>query len=122
MPSDGEKNLAENIRDKLRTLFRPTPPRKTQDDLSPKVHFSLWYFLIAFLLISLLQQYLFSRRVETIPYSQFKQQLGADNVSTLAIGPESINGTLKGKDKKPGEEFVTVRVDDPGLVKDLDDA
>jgi cell division protease FtsH len=121
MPSDGKKELADTLRDKLRSLFGPKPPQKTKDGLPPKVHFSIWYFLIAFLLISSLQQYYFSRKVETIPYSQFKQQLAADNVSTLSIDTDSISGTLKGKDKKPGQEFVTVRVNDPGLVKDLDE-
>jgi cell division protease FtsH len=109
------------LTDKLRSIFAPKPPGKTQNDLPPKVHFSIWYFLTAFLLISALQQYLFSRRVETIPYSQFKQQLAVDNVTTVTIGPESITGTLKGKEKQPGQEFVTLRVEDPGLVKDLDD-
>ncbi|HQT97705.1 MAG TPA: ATP-dependent zinc metalloprotease FtsH [Thermodesulfobacteriota bacterium] len=121
MPPNGNKDPVRNLTDKLRSIFGPQPPRKTQNDLPPKVHFSIWYFVVAFLLISALQQYLFSRRVETIPYSRFKQQLAVDNVDTLAIGPESITGTLKGKDKKPGQEFVTVRVEDPGLVKDLDD-
>jgi cell division protease FtsH len=121
MPSDGNKEPAANLINRLRSIFGPKPSGKTGDNLPPKVHFSIWYFLIAFLLISALQQYLFSRTVETIPYSQFKQQLAVDNVDTLAIGPESINGTFKGKDKKPGQEFVTVRVNDPGLVKELDD-
>ena len=120
MPSNANKEPAGNLTDKLRSIFGPKPPRKTQDGLPPKVHFSIWYFVMAFLLISALQQYLFSRRVETIPYSRFKQQLAVDNVDTLAIGPESITGTLKGKEKKPGQEFVTVRVEDPSLVKDLD--
>jgi cell division protease FtsH len=121
MPSNGNKEHPRNLRDKLGSIFGARPPRDTQNDLPPKVHFSIWYFLIAFLLISLLQQYFFSRRVETIPYSRFKQQLAADNVSTLAIGPQTISGTLKGPDKKPGQQFVTVRVDDPGLVKDLEE-
>jgi len=116
-----EKEPMDTARERLRSLFGPNPPRKTKDGLPPKVHFSIWYFLIAFLLISSLQQYYFSRRVETIPYSRFKQQLAADNVSTLAIDPNSISGTFKGKDKKRGQEFVTVRVDDPGLVKELDE-
>jgi cell division protease FtsH len=59
--------------------------------------------------------------VETIPYSQFKQYITGGNVSELTIGPESISGTVKGKEEKPGEEFITVRVDDPGLVKELDE-
>ncbi len=121
MPSNGEKEPSADFIGKLRSIFGLTPPKKTQSGLPPEVHFSIWYFVAALLLISALQQYLFSRRVETISYSQFKQQVAADNVDTLAIGPESISGTLKGKDKKPGQDFVTVRVEDPGLVKDLDD-
>ncbi len=111
-----------NLEDRLRSLFRPGDSRKAQQDgLPPKVHFSIWYFLIAFLLITLLQQYILSRKVETIPYSQFKQQLAVDNVSTVTIGPESISGAFKGKDNRPGRRFTTVRVDDPGLVKELDE-
>jgi cell division protease FtsH len=68
-----------------------------------------------------LQQYFLSRKIETIPYSRFKQELAQGNVDKLTVGPENITGTLKEKDKKPGRQFVTIRVDDPGLVKDLDD-
>ena len=35
------------------------------------------------------------------------------------VYPETINGTLKGKN--PDDEFITIRVEDPGLVKVLDD-
>jgi cell division protease FtsH len=76
---------------------------------------------MAILLFSFLQQYYFSRKVETISYSQFKQYITGGNVSELTLGPETITGTLKGKEKKPGEKFITLRVDDPGLVKELDD-
>jgi len=40
-----------------------------------------WYFLMAFILITCLQQYYFSSKVETIPYSQFKQDLVTGNVT-----------------------------------------
>ena len=73
------------------------------------------------LLIMYLQQYFFSPKVETIPYSQFKEDLAQGNVEKLTVGPDNITGTLKGKDKKPAQQFTTVRVEDPGLVKDLDD-
>ena len=59
--------------------------------------------------------------METIPYSQFKQNLVAGNVTKLIIGPEHINGTLKGKDNKREQDFTTIRVDDPNLVKELDE-
>jgi cell division protease FtsH len=73
---------------------------------------------MAFLLFSYLQQYFFSARVETIPYIQFKQYVAEGAVSQLTIGPEKITGTLRGE---PAQKFTTVRVKDPGLVKDLDE-
>ena len=123
MPPHGEKEQMENLEDKFRSIFSPKDPRKKKNALSPKAHFSIWYFLLAFLLFSYLQQYFFTGRVETIPYSQFKQYVAEDTLSKLTIGPENIRGTLRGKGKKPGQdqEFTTVRVNDPGLVKDLDD-
>src|SRR5512139_2154165 len=121
MPSDGKKDPIEDLKDKIRSLFAPRDPKKKQDALPPKTHFSIWYFLIAFLLFTYLQQYYFSRKVETIPYGQFKQALVEGNVGKLTIGPENITGTLTGKEKKTGQEFITIRVDDPSLVKELDE-
>src|SRR5512136_610911 len=121
MPSDGKKEPMEDLKDKIRSLFGPRDPQKKKDALPPKAHFSIWYFLIAFLLFTYLQQYYFSRKVETIPYGQFKQALVEGNVGQLTIGPENITGTLTGKEKKPGQQFITIRVDDPNLVKELDE-
>jgi cell division protease FtsH len=121
MPSDEEKRPMEEFKDKLRSFFAPQDPQKKKGGLPPKTHFSIWYFLIAMILITYLQQYLFTPKVETIPYGQFKQGLVEGNVDKLTIGPENITGTLKGKDQTPGRKFITIRVDDPGLVKDLDE-
>jgi len=121
MPTNGKKEPEENLKDKFRSFFGPQDPQKKKNALPPKAHFSIWYFLIAFLLFTYLQQYFLSRKVETIPYSQFKQYLAEGTVSKLSIGPENITGMLKGKEKKPDEEFTTVRVNDPDLVKDLDE-
>jgi cell division protease FtsH len=121
MPEENKKTDLNTLKDKFRSLFGPQDPRNKKTGLTPKTHFSIWYFLIVFLLFSLLQQYFLSRQVETIPYSQFKQYLTDGMVSKLTIGPDNINGTLKGKDKKPGQEFTTIRVADPDLVKQLDE-
>ena len=96
MPSDEKKTPMEDLKEKFRALFTPGSPQKKKDGLPPKAHFSIWYFLIAFFLITYLQQYFFSQKVETIPYSQFKQNLVAGNVTKLIIGPENIYETLKG--------------------------
>ena len=121
MPSDEKKDPIEDLKDTFRSFFVPRDPQKKKDALPPKTHFSIWYFLIAFLLFTYLQQYYFSRKVETIPYGQFKQALAEGNVGQLTIGPENITGTLTGKEKKAGQQFITIRVDDPSLVKELDE-
>ena len=121
MPSNEKRDSIEDLKDRFRSFFGPRDPQKKKDALPPKTHFSIWYFLIAFLLFTYLQQYYFSRKVETIPYGQFKQALVEGNVGKLTIGPENITGTLTGKEKKTGQQFTTIRVDDPSLVKELDE-
>ncbi len=120
MPSDEKKEPGQDIKERIRSLLNPGDTPKNKNALPPRTHFSIWYFLLAFLFVIYLEQYYLLSKVETIPYSQFKQNLAAGNVLKLTIGPESISGMMKGKGKEPGQEFVTVRVDDPGLVKELD--
>jgi cell division protease FtsH len=121
MPAGEKKTPLGDLKEKVRALFTPGGMKNKKDALPPKAHFSIWYFLITLLLITSLQQYFFSLKVETIPYSQFKQNLVAGNVTKLIISPENITGALKGADKKPEQAFVTLRVDDPNLVKELDE-
>jgi cell division protease FtsH len=116
-----EKRQQENLLDRLRSLFGQQTPQKRKDGLPPKARFSIWYFVMAIFLVMYLQQYFFSSKVETISYSQFKQKVAEGSVSRLTIGPENISGTLKGKENKTDQKFATVRVDDPGLVKELDE-
>jgi hypothetical protein len=118
MPSNEKKEPLENLKDKFRSFFGLKDPQEKTGSLPPKARFSIWYFLIVFLTISYLQQHFFSGKVETIPYSQFKQSIGEGKVNELIIGPENINGTLIGT---PGQKFTTVRVNDPNLVKELDE-
>jgi len=122
MPSDGKKEPLEDLKDKIRSFFGTQGPQK-KNALPPKAHFSIWYFLMAFLLFTYMQQYFFSGKVETIPYSEFKQYIAEGILSKVTIGPENINGTIKGQGKTQGQdqEFTTIRVNDPDLVKDLDE-
>jgi cell division protease FtsH len=118
MPSNGNKDPIGKLMDKLRSLFGSGDHLKNKAVLPPKTRFSIWYALAVILLFAYLQQYFFSAKVETIPYSQFKQYITEGKVVKLTIGPENINGTLKGN---PEQGFTTVRVNDPGLVKELDE-
>jgi len=84
-----------------------------------KTHFTIWYFLIAFAIIVLIQHYLIPKKAEVaIPYSQFKELLQADKVSDIIITDEAISGRME--TEKGSENFQTVRVVDPDLVKQLE--
>ena len=121
MAPNGKNEQPETLMDKFRSLFGNREPQKKKNALPPKARFSIWYFLLAFLLFSYLQQHYFSGKVETIPYSQFKQHIAEGYVDKLTIGPENITGTLKFKEREPDQRFTTIRVNDPDLVKDLDE-
>ena len=121
MASEEQNKPDESMAEKLKSLFNPQDPQKKKSSLPPKTHFSIWYFLIVFLLITLIQTYYLAPQVETISYSKFKQLLADGQVNTVVIGPERITGKLKGKGEKGEQEFVTNRVEDPGLVKELDE-
>ncbi len=117
MSSNENKEPGETFTDKLRAILGLNASPKTKNGLPPRARFSIWYFLIAMLFFSYLQPLLFSTKVETIPYSQFKQYIAEGKVGKLTIGPDNISGTLTGS---PGQSFTTVRVNDPDLVKELD--
>ncbi len=121
MAEDDERNPNEVFKRKIKSFFSPPDPQKKQKSLPPKAHFSIWYFLIIFLLISLIQNYFLAPRVENIPYSKFKQALAEGQVNNLVIGPDKINGKLKAKGDEAEQNFVTIRVEDPNLIKELDE-
>ena len=61
-----------------------------------KTHFNFWYFVVAMLLIMLLQQWLFgSRQVETVPYSEFQSMVRDGRVSEVSIADDYIRGVLR---------------------------
>jgi cell division protease FtsH len=111
---ESKKNVFETMRSWLG--FKTTPSQKI--GLPPKSGFNIWYLLIPLLIITIVQQFFLSPTVETIPYSQFKQYVTEGKVSTLIIEPEKIRGKLT---EKSGMEFTAVRVNDPDLVKYLDE-
>ena len=117
MTSNNSKEPIGMLMAKLRSLFGSRDDAKKKDGLPPKARFSIWYFVFAMLFLSYMQPFFFSSKVETIPYSQFKQYVADGYVGKLTIGPENIKGTLKGDEAR---KFTTIRVNDPDLVKDLD--
>lgn len=103
--------------------------------------FSIWYFILAFFIILMIQNYLGRPHVEIISYSQFKSLLKTGLIADLAIGEKTIEGSMKGaavkeilsaeklknipQDVKEGKKpypFLAVRVEDPGLTAELEQA
>ncbi len=83
------------------------------------IKFSLFYLLIGLLAIYFYQSY-FSVEKKTLTYSEFKSLVNKNRVISCEISSQYIKGEyLNNKNKK--EAFVTIAVNDPNLVKDLED-
>jgi cell division protease FtsH len=105
-----------------------------------KQQLSVGYFVVALLMLFLLQYYFAAPKVETIGYSEFKALVKKSLVTNLVINDQTIRGEVKpegvkevlsaeqlksrGEDKevKSALPFVTVRIEDPDLVSDLEAA
>jgi cell division protease FtsH len=100
--------------------------------------FSVWYAALAMLVFFGIQAILLAPHPENMSYSEFKALLRAGKVSELALYKDTIEGTLApsglegilAKEKieeikrsgKSAPSFVTTRVEDPGLVPELEAA
>lgn len=80
---------------------------------------TIWYFLVVFLLMGLIQNHFGApKREDIISYSEFKETVREAKVKDLTITDESITGVRE--TDKGSREFKTIRVADPDLVKDLE--
>jgi cell division protease FtsH len=84
-----------------------------------KVHFSIWYFIVALLVIMWFQTFLSEQQTNRVSYSEFKQLIKSGKVESVVIGPEKVTAILKDA-KEPNRSVSAIRVDDPDLVKDLE--
>jgi cell division protease FtsH len=85
------------------------------------IRFSIWYLLMAMVIVVLLNSLLTAPRETTIDYSKFKDLLAENHIKEVTIEKERIRGTAfmtgdKGEEEKA---FVTIRVEDPELVSEL---
>ena len=81
----------------------------------------LWWVLGLLLLVTIAQVVLFMPAGRTFGYSEFKAMVRAGQVAQVSIGPEVITGELKAQDPK-NAQFTVIRVDDPKLLEDLEQA
>ncbi len=83
----------------------------------------LWYLLFPVLALLLAVTVLFEQPGQQIPYSEFKRLVAAGEVEDLTISSETVQGKIRepGKPSGEGKAFYTIRVEDPGLVKELEE-
>jgi cell division protease FtsH len=81
-------------------------------------NFTFVYFILAFIGIIVINSYYFRSDVKTIPYSEFKELVSKGKISDVVIDSDTVQGDLALADGKK-TRFLTSRVDDPDLVKDL---
>ena len=92
---------------------------KPSDPEHKQVRFSIWYFFAAVLLISSLHDLYSASQVQRLPYSEFKQAVASGEVARVSIENDLIRGEKKVSSPE-GNTFVTIRVEDPGLVELLE--
>lgn len=103
--------------------------------IEKKTHFSIWYFVLAMIILMAFQTYFLADQVGQIPYNEFKKLLKNTKLSDIVIYEDIITGkvktgeieglvspdTLKQLGQGKGEHpFITARVQDPDLIKDLE--
>jgi len=105
---------------------------------STKQKIAIGYFILAFLALVLMQTVFFAPQSENLSYRDFKTLLKAGKVIDLLLWERTITGRLSTDGlegllpqakieelRKPGRgepRFVTVQVDDPTLIPDLEAA
>ncbi len=91
--------------------------KKQQNSFNNFSKFSIIYILIGIFMVYMYQFYSTTEKT-TISYSQFKQLVEQGKIKKCKISEKYIKGTYIAKDNKT-KKFITVAVDDPNLVKDL---
>lgn len=100
--------------------------------------FSIAYFIVALAVIFFAQYLMLAKQIETISYSQFKTLLRGGQVTDIVVRDKTITGQIKPEGLKEvfSEEkikqlaegakkslpFFVVRVDDPRLTAELEEA
>ncbi|HSA85348.1 MAG TPA: ATP-dependent zinc metalloprotease FtsH [Nitrospira sp.] len=89
--------------------------------MNNKVSFSIWYILLAVMAVVMVHDLIIAlNKVEELPYSEFKKLVADGKVAEVSVTSQVLTGKLKPEgDSKEQKAFATVRVEDPDLVREL---
>ena len=99
-------------------LSRPSePPRSKRPAVGPPpIRVILLYIVATLVFAGVWGTFMGGMTTRKVSYTEFKQMVRGDKVAEVVISQDRIRGTLKEAD----QAFAVVRVDDPGLVEELD--
>jgi cell division protease FtsH len=88
--------------------------------MDKKTQFNLWYVVVAFAGMLVLQYFLgaYQQQVATIDYSQFQTYLKDDKIDEITVSENFIRGRIKDPAPDQPGEFITHRVDN-SVAEDL---
>jgi cell division protease FtsH len=112
-----QKKKPDANKRKTKNIFLELRDRNKSKDKKTK-SFTFLYFIIAFIAIIVINGYIFTSEVKNVPYSEFKELITKGKISDVVLDAEAIQGNLS-LDNGKKVKFLTGRVDDPDLVKDL---
>jgi len=110
-----KKTLLE--KKKRKGIFLEIKDRAKSKDKKTK-SFTFIYFVLGFIAIVIINTYILTSEIKNIPYSEFKELITKGKISDLVIDSETIQGNIS-LDNGKKSKFLTSRVDDADLVKDL---
>ena len=89
--------------------------------MNNKVSFSIWYVLLAMMAVVLVHDLIHTfNKVEELPYSEFKKLVADGKIAEVSVANHVLTGKLKlDGESKEQKSFATVRVEDPDLVREL---
>ena len=95
--------------------------KKNKKTKSRRTPFSIGY-LIVFLVVLYIIQMFMTPKANEISYSEFKEYLAGGNIVECSVGEKYIKGSLKDSSSESDKptSFVTVTMDDPNLVSELE--
>ncbi len=86
-----------------------------------KIRFSVWYLVVAFWLITLIQLFVAPAFSPTeLSYTDFKTAVAGGRIDEVSVSATHVHGRLKPeREGVEGSAFTTIRVEDPDLLHDL---
>src|SRR5262245_22924692 len=117
---DEKRSWLDDIKGAIGLQGRHRRPRKK---MPLRARFSLGYFIVALLLMILIQNIFLAETIHRIPYSEFKELLRNGKVESVTLSQDEIRGAVKeGEEAALGGTrlFLTIRVQDPDLVNELE--